>query len=56
MQNKKKSAEILKEIDSNLDKEISAFLELLSKLSEEKQHEFYYMVKGAAVVAETEGV
>ena len=33
-------------------KEIVAFLELLSKLNEEQQREFYYMIKGAAVVAE----
>lgn len=33
-------------------KEIAALLDLLSKLNEEQQREFYYMIKGAAVVAE----
>lgn len=33
--------------------EIATFLELLGKLNEEQQREFYYMVKGAAVVAES---
>lgn len=31
-------------------KEIAAFIELLQKLSEEKRREFYYMIKGAAIV------
>ena len=34
-------------------KEIAAFIELLEKLTDEKRQEFYYMIKGAAVVAET---
>lgn len=34
-------------------KEIAAFIELLEKLTEERRLEFYYMIKGAAVVAET---
>lgn len=34
-------------------KEIAAFIELLEKLTDEKRREFYYMIKGAAVVAET---
>lgn len=33
--------------------EIKEFLENLSKLSEEKQKEFLYMVKGAAFVTQT---
>ena len=33
-------------------KEIADFISLLSKLSEEQQREFYYMIKGAAIVAE----
>ncbi len=36
-------------------KELAELLKLLEKLSEERQREFYYMVKGAALVAACEG-
>ena len=32
--------------------EVMEFLEMLRKLSKEEQERFYYMIKGAALVAE----
>ncbi len=35
-------------------KEVMEFLDLLRSLPKEEQERFYYMIKGAAIVAETE--